>query len=171
MKEMNRPVLFDLGFHILPFIRYPKVCDYINILMGILTLGTMTFLHPYPIKVWKRLVVIQGSIFLFRSFTIVVTLLPNCDKECVPSKVAGSEEENVIKETFLILLGQRVTCGDLLFSGHASNLTLMASVFQEYIPGVLRKYTKGPRVYTKYTLIAAFWCIAALGYFLIIATQ
>jgi hypothetical protein len=59
----------------------------------------------------------------------MATILPNPYEECVNS---SRPDEIPLIEAFRVMAGFRFTCGDVLYSGHAANFTLMAMIWQEY---------------------------------------
>ncbi|EER07284.1 hypothetical protein Pmar_PMAR020445 [Perkinsus marinus ATCC 50983] len=100
----------------------------------------------------------------------------------------------VLLEAVKIVLGIRFTCGDILFSGHAANFTLMALIWTEYGYGFLavdataRGYTAleggnhgqiggrhrgGALLHFVFRrlLPVLWWAAAILGYFVIVATR
>ncbi|KAF4709367.1 hypothetical protein FOZ62_029590, partial [Perkinsus olseni] len=127
-------LLPDLGFYLFPRIEILHLADYWNVSMAVGTMVPVVLFHPERRKVILRFLAIQGSVFLLRSATIIVTLLPQPYPLCVNG---SSPDENVFIEAVKIVLGIRITCGDLLFSGHTANLTLMALIWSEYGYGFL----------------------------------
>ncbi|KAF4673655.1 hypothetical protein FOL46_006768 [Perkinsus olseni] len=127
-------LLPDLGFYFLPHIEIPHLADYWNVAIVVGTMVPVVLFHPKRRKVILRFLAIQGSVFLLRSATIIVTLLPPPYQLCVN---VSSPDENVFLEAVKIVLGIRFTCGDILFSGHAANFTLMALIWSEYGYGFL----------------------------------
>ena len=74
--------------------------------------------------IMKRYVLILGLTFLFRSFTIVATLLPQPQKSCVATAVG-----NPFLDGLLIMLLQKKTCTDMFYSGHTVNLSMAAMLW------------------------------------------
>jgi hypothetical protein len=77
--------------------------------------------------------------FLLRALTIVATILPNPFTDCIPEvhfyyKLFSSLQKlgNPWIEAFRILVGQLITCNDVLFSGHTVNLSLCALAWHQY---------------------------------------
>ncbi|KAF4693059.1 hypothetical protein FOZ63_023449 [Perkinsus olseni] len=184
-------LLPDLGFYLFPRIEILHLADYWNVSMAVGTMVPVVLFHPERRKVILRFLAIQGSVFLLRSATIIVTLLPQPYPLCVNG---SSPDENVFIEAVKIVLGIRITCGDLLFSGHTANLTLMALIWSEYGYGFLavdattrgysalggsnrgqvgRRHRGGPVLHFVFRrLLPLLWWAAAIsGYFVIVATR
>jgi hypothetical protein len=171
--------------------------DIWNVLIVVGTIAPIVLFHPHKVKVMRRYAAVQGTCFLLRSITIMATILPNPYEECVNS---SSSDEIPIFEAFRVMAGFRFTCGDVLYSGHAANFTLMALLWQEYG----RTYTDSPvlvppkrvslptvtmdvsvmdipdddpnDVFSKQWYVSKFfpglfWTIAAVGYLVIIACR
>ncbi|KAF4732124.1 hypothetical protein FOZ63_032746, partial [Perkinsus olseni] len=184
-------LLPDLGFYLFPRIEIPHPADYWNVAMAVGTMVPVVLFHPKRRKVILRFLAIQGSVFLLRSATIIATLLPQPDPLCVN---VSSPDENVFIEAVKIILGLRITCGDLLFSGHTANFTLMALIWSEYGYGFLAvdattrgysalggsnrgqiggRHRGGPVLHFVFRrLLPLLWWAAAIsGYFVIVATR
>ncbi|KAF4674128.1 hypothetical protein FOL47_009665 [Perkinsus chesapeaki] len=127
-------LLTDLGFYFLSYIEIPHLADYWNVVIVVFTLLPVLLFHPNRLKVILRFLAIQGSVFFFRSATIIVTLLPPPNKHCVN---LTNPDENIFIEAAKLISGLRFTCGDTIFSGHAANFTLMALIWSEYGYGFL----------------------------------
>jgi hypothetical protein len=111
--------------------------DIWNVLIVVGTIAPVVLFHPHKGKVMRRYAAVQGTCFLLRSITIMATILPNPYEECVNS---SRPDEIPLIEAFRVMAGLRFTCGDVLYSGHAANFTLMALIWQEYG----RTYTDSP---------------------------
>lgn len=184
----NKP-LPDIGFILLPRLSISHLPDVWN---GVIVIGTLLpvmMFHPDRVKILRRFAAIQGTCFLLRSVTILVTILPNPYDTCANS---SSDQEIPFIEAFKVMLGMRVTCGDVLYSGHAANFTLMALVWQEYGHSYVRsKHGRQQHVldhslvaddqqehteysaewYTSIFFPRMFWGIAVVGYLIIIACR
>ena len=136
-KEGDSKPLPDLGFIILPKLHTVRLPDIWNVLIVVGTIAPVVLFHPHKVKVMRRYAAVQGTCFLLRSITIMATILPNPYEECVNSSRA---DEIPLIEAFRVMAGFRFTCGDVLYSGHAANFTLMALIWQEYG----RTYTDSP---------------------------
>ena len=183
-KAGDSRTLPDIGFILLPYIPLTHLPDAWNALIVCGTLIPVLVFHPAKVKILRRYAAIQGTCFLLRSITIMVTILPNPFKSCVS---VSSDTETPALEAFKVMLGLRHTCGDVLYSGHAANFTLMALVWQEYgssyFPLVLPLRSPcsdtsqdGPSRYTKEWFAGIFfprffWAIAVIGYLIIIGCR
>ena len=166
--HMNRPTLFDLGFLVIPKIHQTWLCDYVNLLLIFTTLPIILLFHPrYPL-VFKRFFVIHGLMYLIRSPSIIVTLLPNPDTSCIPKT---RPESNIMIEAFRVLTVQRTTCGDVMFSGHSGSLTVMALLFQTYSREVFERFGGEWIRIGKSICVGVNWLIAITGFILIIGTR
>jgi len=128
-KQGETKPLPDIGFIILPKLHTVRLPDIWNVLIVVGTLAPVVLFHPHKVKVMRRYAAVQGTCFLLRSITIMATILPNPYEECVNSSRA---DEFPLIEAFRVMAGLRFTCGDVLYSGHAANFTLMALLWQEY---------------------------------------
>jgi hypothetical protein len=145
----------------------------------------------------KRFAAVQGTCFLLRSITIMATILPNPYDTCINT---SRDDEIPLIEAFKVMLGMRFTCGDVLYSGHAANFTLMALIWQEYGKSYFEdpnrltresiplRYVDASLVdivddsspvyntYSKEWYVSKFfprlcWAIAVIGYLIIIACR
>ncbi len=128
-KRGDYKPLPDIGFVLLPELNIARLPDIWNVVIVVCTMLPVLLFHPHKVKVLRRYAAIQGTCFLLRSITIMATILPNPYTECVNSSHVG---EYPLIEAFRIMAGVRITCGDVLYSGHAANFTLMALIWQEY---------------------------------------
>lgn len=119
----------DIGFVLLPELNVARLPDIYNLLIVVGTMFPVLIFHPHKVKVFRRYAAIQGTCFLLRSLTIMATILPNPYSECIDSTPV---DEIPFLEAFRVMAGLRITCGDVLYSGHAANFTLMAMIWQEY---------------------------------------
>ena len=189
--EGNNKPLPDIGFILLPRINISHLPDVWNVIIVVGTLLPVVLFHPDRVKILRRFAAIQGTCFLLRSVTIMVTILPNPYDTCANS---SSDAEIPFIEAFKVMLGMRVTCGDVLYSGHAANFTLMALVWQEYGHSYLRKPSRSVlehsvlqededdhnrfvgsdfsgEWYTSIFFPRLFWAIAVVGYLIIISCR
>ena len=195
-KEEGYKPLPDIGFILLPRIYVSRLPDVWNAVIVLGTLLPIIFLHPSKVKIMRRFAAIQGTCFLLRSITIMVTILPNPYDTCVNT---SRDDEIPFLEAFRVMLGTRITCGDVLYSGHAANFTLMALIWQEYGRGFAATssaarrgsippdqeldMSMSPQIqpydvasysmawYTGVLFPRLFWIVAALGYLIIISCR
>ena len=128
-KEGKTEPLPDIGFVLIPRLRVAHLPDVWNAIIVLGTAIPVLLFHPSKVKILRRFAAIQGTCFLLRSITIMATILPNPYDMCVNS---SRPDEVPVLEAFKVMLLTRTTCGDVLYSGHAANFTLMALIWQEY---------------------------------------
>lgn len=94
--------------------------EYLQVLV-LSTVALCLFFHDKGVILFRRVLFFEGFHNLLRAVTLYVTLLPPCENSCPH----GSEEtpnpkwdENFFVEAFKILQRTRITCVDLMFSGH-----------------------------------------------------
>eukprot|EP01006_Ploeotia_vitrea_P058702 TRINITY_DN69_c0_g1_i1.p1 TRINITY_DN69_c0_g1~~TRINITY_DN69_c0_g1_i1.p1 ORF type:complete len:261 (-),score=8.47 TRINITY_DN69_c0_g1_i1:116-898(-) len=125
----------DLLFDILPFIPPiggPHGIEWANIAVGcILTIGIARFVLSTQLKivVFRRWLTLLGVLFFGRGVCIVVTMLPNPDRRCVPEKPKAA-----LWEALLVMLQMYPTCMDVFYSGHTTNITIAALIWWRYTP-------------------------------------
>ena len=163
--HINRDTLFDIGFATLPLIRDSTLADSSTVFALVLGVVPNLVFHGDRALIVKRLLLCQGSFYLVRAFAIVSTILPNPEKTCKPSSISGTEAEIIPFEALKVIAGQRITCGDVLFSGHAGAITVAALAFQEYSDGFIHDKL------VRLALVVYLWVIACIGYLVIIATR
>jgi hypothetical protein len=192
-KATGSKPLPDVGFILLPRIRVPGLPDLWNAMTLLGTLLPVILFHPSRVKIVRRFAAIQGACWLLRAITIMVTILPNPYDTCENTSRA---DEVPFLEAFKVMFGFRITCGDVLYSGHAATFTLMALIWQEYgrsfaspkrlampretasdlsvgldhfMEVEVPKYSK--EWYTGVLCPRIFWTVAVVGYLIIIACR
>jgi len=122
-------ILFDAVYLYLPKVSSSSYADLFAVAGAVF--GAVRFvILPGPLSMrWTymtRLLLVWGTLFLFRAFTLIATPLPNPYHECVPRITFP---DNVWLEAYANLPGvfwhRELTCQDVLFSGH----TAMGTVF------------------------------------------
>lgn len=151
-------VLPDIGFYLLPHMKSVyHLADAWNAAELIITAVAFIIFHPGRAKIFKRFCFLQGTMFILRSVTIVVTLLPNPYKMCV---LHPERTESFIAEGLKVMGGSRYTCGDVMYSGHSVNMTIMNLVWQEYYPASWRSAA----------LVRSLWWMINIGGLLMCVT-
>lgn len=99
-------------------------------------------LHPQRFMILRRLLVLFGIMFLLRAVTVSVTQLPDASPTCQaqfgdPKRGAYKRQPMFPKAfyrawVFMTSPTSHVTCGDMIFSGHTTCLTMCAMVFKYY---------------------------------------
>ncbi|KAL7716733.1 Sphingomyelin synthetase [Entamoeba marina] len=150
-------VLTDIAFDLLPHLSSTTISDeYIKYCF--LTTCFRFFLSPLRSIICRRYCFLQGIIFLCRGFSVFATLLPNPLLTC-----ESTARGNPFIEAFYVLSGKHVTCADLLFSGHAANITLCVLIWNRYgeIVPIMNIYIE--KIFV--------WCCAFGGYFIFVANH
>lgn len=170
----------DIGYDILPFVANKNLPDIW--VFSIVGLGIVRFaLTRLRLTILRRWTFLLGTIFFVRGASIILTMLPNPLHSCVSSVGKSS----VFVDGFFVMVFTRVTCSDVLFSGHTVFLTLMALLFYDYSHiapvcsfdpcspltcGVPLVSPQGNLLrFTSAKLIVCLFVIA--GYFIIVATH
>lgn len=100
-------------------------------------------LHRHRMIVLRRIFMIMGLLYMMRSVTYFVTVLPkpNPHYHCAPKAGANLTAGLVVGRVLKLLTGlglsingQHVYCGDYIYSGHTVTLTMAYLVIREYTP-------------------------------------
>jgi hypothetical protein len=157
------PPLPDLVLDNIPLIPWAfEVCEMIAVAMAMIWL-TILFFHKERIVVMRRMFSLVGTVFLLRCVTMLITSLsvPGIHLEC-RAKAYGSWDAK-IKQAFHIWsrLGMSInnvqSCGDYMFSGHTTAITLLNHFITEYTPN------------SWHFLHTATWVMNLFGIFFILA--
>eukprot|EP00057_Strongylocentrotus_purpuratus_P001997 XP_003723626.1 PREDICTED: sphingomyelin synthase-related protein 1 [Strongylocentrotus purpuratus] len=157
------PPLPDIILDSVPLIPWAfKACELCGIILSVLCCLVL-FLHKHRSIVVRRLFAITGTVFLLRCVTMFVTSLsvPGIHLQC-SAKVYGTVWDKLVRALEIWSgLGMSLTgvhtCGDYMFSGHTSCITLANFFITEYSP---RKF---------HILHTATWVINLFGIFFILA--
>uniref|UniRef100_A0AC34RJR7 Sphingomyelin synthase-like domain-containing protein n=1 Tax=Panagrolaimus sp. JU765 TaxID=591449 RepID=A0AC34RJR7_9BILA len=134
------PPLPDLVLDNLPLIPWAfELCEMIGVCMAIIWLTILIF-HKERVVIMRRMFSLVGTVFLLRCVTMLITSLsvPGVHLAC-RSKTFGTMSEK-FRQAFHIWskLGMSInnvrTCGDYLFSGHTTIITLLNHFITEYTP-------------------------------------
>jgi hypothetical protein len=96
--------------------------------------------HPQRFKIIRRVLAIFSLLNVLRSFTVIVTSLPDASPKCDrqwTDPLTGSYKRKPMWPSNLqraLLLGH-TTCGDMIFSGHTTCLVLAVKTFGEHFRG------------------------------------
>merc|ERR550534_416144 len=127
------PPLFDVGFYFLGLWNAPQASDYaLCIFVSVTAFRFVLFTGPFSAR-WtliRRWLVCTAQLFLLRGFSIMCTILPNPDPYCVSTVTKG----NIFRLALEVIIGAKVTCRDVLYSGHAVHFTLCALIWRDYLP-------------------------------------
>jgi len=132
----NVPDLPDLGFDLLP----PLLEDDLfgNALLPVVGVSTIVraIFHKHGLTMARRLVFLWTILVLGRCTTLVATSYPDASFSCrnytSPTTLEDFLIETVYRKHFL-------TCGDLMYSGHAVYFTLMGLSWSYYSVYMLEK--------------------------------
>lgn len=135
-QDRKEPTLSDRGFDLIPYWKAPHAADY-----AVMSFVALTFIRfglftgPYAMRwtIVRRWFICMGLLFLLRGMSIICTVLPNPDADC-KSDVTPEvhKHKNIFVLAFGIAFGIRVTCADVLYSGHTVNFTLAALIWYDY---------------------------------------
>lgn len=111
------------------------------------TASVVIAMHKHRFIVLRRVFFLLGLLYLYRSLTMFVTVVPvsSTTYHCSP-KLNGTITPGIVFERMFHLLsgfglsinGKHTYCGDYIFSGHTTVLVLGYLVISEYIPRKLR---------------------------------
>lgn len=159
------PPLPDIVLDNLPLIPYAfKLTEVCGILLFVI-FAIIILCHKHRCILLRRMCSIFGTVFLLRSVTMFVTSLsvPGHHLDCVATYYPSTWGR--IKRAIEISLGLGMslsgvqTCGDYMFSGHTSCLTLLNHFVTEYTPA------------NWYRLHTASWILNLFGVFFILAAH
>ena len=80
-------------------------------------------------QILRRIMYVIGTTFLLRAFTVLLTVLPNPLVEC-----QADITNSILYDVFRVLTMQKMTCGDVFFSGHTIFFTTAILAFSTYSP-------------------------------------
>nr|CAH8831147.1 unnamed protein product [Trichobilharzia regenti] len=140
------PPLPDLFLDNLPHISWGfAAAEWVGVILSIIWLTILIF-HKYRLILLRRFFVLMGTVLLLRSVTMIITSLSVPGKHladyCSPYVVQNQSER--LKRVLHIWLGMGMsisgiqTCGDYMFSGHTTCLTLLNFFITEYSPRKLQ---------------------------------
>lgn len=119
-------LLYDIGFAVIPEIvdrEGTRVADvYLNTMIGI-TVVVALFHWDTFMRIFRRYLIVHGTLFTIRGLSIAMTVLPNPYKKCKPFLT-----QSPYVSAFLVMAGSNGTCADVFFSGHAAMMGLCAMI-------------------------------------------
>ncbi|KAI6243796.1 PAP2-C domain-containing protein [Aphelenchoides fujianensis] len=166
VPDMKRfPPLPDIILDNLPLIPWAfEACELIGMIMAGIWLVVL-FFHKYRIVILRRQLAIFGSVYLLRCVTMLLTSLsvPGIHLECRARSFGDLSQKlaqawTIFSGAGMSLQGVR-TCGDYMFSGHTTTLTLLNHFITEYTPD------------SAHGLHTACWIMNFFGCFLILAAH
>jgi len=121
--------------------------------------------HKHRTIIWRRCCALTGTVFLLRCVTMLITSLsvPGAHLKCDPSQYPDTwmrlHRAFVIWSGFGMTLQGVRTCGDYMFSGHTTVITMLNMFITEYTPS------------RWYPLHTATWVANLFGVFFILAAH
>ncbi|MFH4976255.1 hypothetical protein AB6A40_002964 [Gnathostoma spinigerum] len=134
------PPLPDIVLDNLPHISWAfEVCEIIGVVLSTIWF-TVLFFHKHRVVILRRMFSLVGTVFLLRCITMLITSLsvPGSHLECRANEYTTLSAK--LKQAFHIWsgLGMSIndvrTCGDYMFSGHTTAITLLNHFVTEYTP-------------------------------------
>jgi hypothetical protein len=129
------PVLYDLGFEILPYIptksygfSLPDFCALASATVTAVNL-VVTFPPHMSMILLRRILLIAGVAYLGRAISVPMTLLPNPDPDCTPVL----NRDSMLTSIILIPFGLTNTCSDCFYSGHAIPISCALFTWYDYM--------------------------------------
>ncbi|ELP88547.1 hypothetical protein EIN_335190 [Entamoeba invadens IP1] len=118
-------ILPDFFFKILPHLKQSWICDvYIG---SYIVFSNFRFLFSkYRSCIVKRYFLLNGVLFLMRSFSIFFTIMPD------PSLSQSDIKYNPFIEGFYLMFGIHKTTYDCMFSGHTASIMLCTLMWHHY---------------------------------------
>jgi len=136
------PPLPDIFLDNLPYQTWGLDASEIIIIISVWTSAVIVIFHKHRTIVARRICLLIGLHYLYRSFTFFVTVLPKPDESfhCAPQ--LNNTSVLVVLERFITLAtgfgltinGNYVYCGDYIYSGHTTMLISCYLIIQEYSP-------------------------------------
>ncbi|ESO96759.1 hypothetical protein LOTGIDRAFT_239747 [Lottia gigantea] len=132
------PPLPDLFLDNMPYVPWAfKVCELVGLILGGCWF-TLLFFHKHRFIIMRRFFSLAGTVFLLRSFTMLITSMsvPGVHLQCSGKRYGDIWTK--LQRTFEIWKGLGMTlqgvrtCGDYMFSGHTVILTLLNFFITEY---------------------------------------
>ncbi|XP_071539189.1 sphingomyelin synthase-related protein 1-like [Panulirus ornatus] len=161
----RHPPLPDIFLDNVPHIPWAfQLCE-ITILVMTSVWFVILFFHKHRSIAVRRFCALSGSVFLLRCATMFITSLsvPGSHLECAPRD--PSDIRTQLEQAWIIWQGGGLsikgvrTCGDYMFSGHTTALTMLNFFITEYTPRRM------------YYLHIASWVLNTFGIFFILAAH
>lgn len=159
------PPLPDLVLDNVPYIPWAfQAVETIGISMMSCLICILIF-HKHRTIIWRRCCALTGTVFLLRCVTMLITSLsvPGAHLKCDPSQYPETwmrlHRAFVIWSGFGMTLQGVRTCGDYMFSGHTTVITMLNMLITEYTPS------------RWYPLHTATWVANLFGIFFILAAH
>nr|KAI8765235.1 sphingomyelin synthase-related protein 1 [Biomphalaria glabrata] len=166
VPEMDKyPPLPDLFLDNMPYVPWAfDACELVGLILGTMWFVVLLF-HRYRFVLMRRIFSLTGTIFLLRCVSMLITSLSVPGKHLQCRGKSYGDIYTKLERTFEIWKGMGMslqgvrTCGDYMFSGHTSIITLLNFFITEYTP---RKF---------YYIHIASWCLNFFGIFFLLAAH
>ncbi|KAB7502925.1 Phosphatidylcholine:ceramide cholinephosphotransferase 1 [Armadillidium nasatum] len=114
----------------------------IMIIVSVYFCVVVVIFHKYRLIIFRRIFLIMGLLYFYRSITMYVTVLPVADPHYYCSEKANTTSVVLVLKRMVQLLsgfglsinGQHVFCGDYIYSGHTVCLVISYLIVREYTP-------------------------------------
>ncbi|KHJ95940.1 hypothetical protein OESDEN_04107 [Oesophagostomum dentatum] len=134
------PPLPDIVLDNLPLIPWAfEMCELIGVVLSAIWFTILLF-HKHRVIIMRRMFSLVGTVFLLRCITMLITSLsvPGVHLEC-KARSYGSVMDKLMQAFHIwSRLGMSIqgvrTCGDYMFSGHTTAITLLNHLITEYTP-------------------------------------
>ncbi|TPP66347.1 Sphingomyelin synthetase, partial [Fasciola gigantica] len=136
------PPLPDLLLDNLPYIGWAfEAAEWVGVVLGLVWAFILVF-HRYRCILLRRFFALAGTVFLLRSITMIITslsvpgehLIGKCTRDTFTNATVRFDRFLDIWLGFGMSLRGIQTCGDYMFSGHTTMLTLLNFFITEYAP-------------------------------------
>uniref|UniRef100_A0A1I8ED92 SAM domain-containing protein n=1 Tax=Wuchereria bancrofti TaxID=6293 RepID=A0A1I8ED92_WUCBA len=134
------PPLPDIVLDNLPLIPWAfQVCEGIAVFLALLWF-TILFFHKHRVVIMRRMFSLVGTVFLLRCVTMLITSLSvpgphlECRSQSYGTFVARLQQAYHIWSRFGMSIHGVRSCGDYMFSGHTTAMTLLNHFITEYTP-------------------------------------
>jgi len=132
----------DIFLDNLPYQTWGLDASEVIIIISVWTSAVIVIFHKHRTIVARRICLLIGLHYLYRSFTFFVTVLPKPDENFHCEKQLNHTSVVVVLERFVTLAtgfgltinGNYVFCGDYIYSGHSTMLISCYLIIQEYSP-------------------------------------
>ncbi|KAH9513054.1 Sphingomyelin synthase- protein 1 [Bulinus truncatus] len=166
VPEMDKyPPLPDLFLDNMPYVPWAfEACELVGLILGTMWF-IILFFHKHRFVLMRRMFSLTGTIFLLRCVCMLITSLSVPGKHLQCRGKSYGDLYTRLERTFEIWRGMGMslqgvrTCGDYMFSGHTSVITLLNFFITEYTP---RKF---------YYIHIASWCLNFFGIFFLLAAH
>ncbi|KAI3386922.1 hypothetical protein SNEBB_004270 [Seison nebaliae] len=159
------PPLPDIFLDNFPVINGAFLLSEVIIMCMMIAFSILFFFHRYRFIILRRLFSLSGTIFLLRSITMLITSLsvPGTHLSCEKLMLENWNDHLLRAWRIITHLGMTLhgvkTCGDYMFSGHTTILTLLTFFITEYTPSSF------------YLLHTICWSLTGVGIFCTLAAH